>query len=364
MKIAIITFSEYNINYGSCLQAYSLSEYLKKRGHDVKFIKYREFNDLYEGLPYSKVFLIKFKTLIYKIAEYPQKKLRRKIEKEFQIFREQKLPHTRLYTSDEELCNELEEFDCYICGSDQIWNVECLGGIRKPYFLNFAPDVKMKIAYAPSLGEYELEKKDYDILKAMLDRFDKISVREAGSIENVQYFTSKKVEWILDPVFLNNKEFWEEFSGKEPIIKGDYGVSYFVTHTELGKNVIQKMRDKYGMPVYNLSLNTLKVLGTSNKHIAKSPQEFVNLIRNAKFVVGTSFHLLAFATILGIPSIVIKNGNNQNRLESILRLINMEENLISNMEELERILDTLFRKKIDYEKLEEKIEKSKQFLQI
>ena len=45
MRIAIITFSDFNTNYGSMLQAFSLKLYLERRGHKVVFIRYREFND-------------------------------------------------------------------------------------------------------------------------------------------------------------------------------------------------------------------------------------------------------------------------------------------------------------------------------
>ena len=44
MRIAIITFSDFNTNYGSMLQAFSLKLYLERRGHKVVFIRYREFN--------------------------------------------------------------------------------------------------------------------------------------------------------------------------------------------------------------------------------------------------------------------------------------------------------------------------------
>ena len=44
-NIAIITFSDFNTNYGSMLQALSLKIYLEGFGHRVVFIKYREFNE-------------------------------------------------------------------------------------------------------------------------------------------------------------------------------------------------------------------------------------------------------------------------------------------------------------------------------
>lgn len=67
MKIAIITFSDFNTNYGSMLQSFSLGHYLKKQGHDVVWIKYREFTDDSENRIALKSYIKKnsFKTICH-----------------------------------------------------------------------------------------------------------------------------------------------------------------------------------------------------------------------------------------------------------------------------------------------------------
>ena len=47
MKIAIITFSDFNTNYGSILQAFALKCFLQTYGHEVVFIRYREYNKIH-----------------------------------------------------------------------------------------------------------------------------------------------------------------------------------------------------------------------------------------------------------------------------------------------------------------------------
>lgn len=364
MKIAIITFSEFNTNYGSCLQAYSLSEYLKKQGHTVRFIKYREYHDSNKNLKFNERLKNNLKIMLFKITDMRYKKISKDIETQFKIFKDMYLPHTRLYTSDEELKNNLEVYDCYICGSDQIWNLKCLGGLRRPYFLSFVPTGKLKIAYAASLGEYLFDKEVKEEVKSLLSDFEKISVRESSSVENVENILGRKIEWMVDPVFLNEREFWDAFSGDKPIIPYGYGACYFVTHSFLSNEVVSKLKYKYKVPIYNLSLNNIKTVGTSNKYIARNPKEFLNLIKNAKFVVGTSFHLMAFSIIFDIPCIIIGKPENEARVKNLLKIVGREDNFVTNIEELEQAIDTLFERKVIYKSLQKKIEEAKQFLKL
>ena len=58
-----------------------------------------------------------------------------------------------LYNDDLTVLNN--EFNVFIAGSDQIWNLNCTNGVCGPYFLDFVSG-KRKIAYAPSMGDYLL----------------------------------------------------------------------------------------------------------------------------------------------------------------------------------------------------------------
>ena len=61
-------------------------------------------------------------------------------------------------------------YDCFICGSDQIWNLNCTNGVCGPYFLDFVSG-KRKIAYAPSMGDYLLLDNDREKMRKALRNF-------------------------------------------------------------------------------------------------------------------------------------------------------------------------------------------------
>ena len=141
MKVAIITWITYN-NYGTLLQAYALQNYLKEIGIENEIIsdKYiinpnikNNDDSLKEKL--SK----KIVRRIYKYLFHPvklittmeivltEKKLKRKL---FAYHKSQELQNNFrqnnlkiLYGYDEDSLEELNSlYDCFICGSDQIWS--------------------------------------------------------------------------------------------------------------------------------------------------------------------------------------------------------------------------------------------------
>ena len=269
--------------------------------------------------------------------------------------------YTSLFTSNEEMKDGLEEFDCYICGSDQIWNLSCLGGLRTPYFLEFAPDEKIKIAYAASMGEYRFNDEEREKIAVLLNRLNAISLREKENIADVQMLTNIKVQSVVDPVFLLNEGEWSK-SVSKPLVKGEYGVCYFVRHSKFGEKIVSILKKRYGITIYNLSDNLNYISGTSNRYISAGPLEFVNLIKNAKFTVGTSFHLVAFSIIFDTPFLAVGLKSNRSRICNLLKLVDMENNYVTEDTDVDWLLSSFLTCKRKNQGLDKQIEFSKEFL--
>lgn len=362
MKIAIITFSDFNTNYGSMLQAFSLKKYLESIGNDVEFIRYREFNtDLNEGVPLSIRVKNGIKKELLQIYAWLKKRDIKKTEYNFDQFVDNYLPHTELLTSSEEMKCKLKKYDCYICGSDQIWNLSCLGGLRKPYFFDFAPEDALKFSYAASTGGYIIAKEYKAEVSALLKRLDYISVREKESIEQIHKLAEKRVVDVVDPVFLTSEDAWGTII---PSIdtNGEYGVCYFVRRSKLGKRLVKEALKYYKVPIYNLSDNMIYVNGTSTKYISSGPLEFASLIKNAKFVIGSSFHLAAFATIFNTPVLIAGMDSNRSRVCDLFSMVDNVNNYITEDAQIEECIKRLTDQRIIKTKLDEKIAFSKEYL--
>lgn len=358
MRIAIITFSDMNTNFGSILQSYALSEYLKKCGHEVSFIRYREFS------PSPSVgFSQKVKQIIKKGVRFFLSQILERRKENFRCFIEDNLNHTRLYTSEEDLEQNLETYDVYICGSDQIWNFPVLGGLRKPYLLAFAPDDKIKIAYAPSIGEYKLDDELFDEIKKLASRLNGLSCREINGANLLSSKLQKTVKHVVDPVFLLSAQEWKDNMDTHINLPPRYGLCYFVRRNPLGNKMVKELKKKHKIPILNVSDNLILINGTNNSYMSISPSQFVRLVEGAEFCVGTSFHLAAFSTIFEKPCFIASSAHNQDRLRSLFGLVDYNHHLLSNDEDMKRMIGKADLSAISHtEELLQLIQESKDYL--
>ena len=82
---------------------------------------------------------------------------------------------------------------------------------------------------------------------------------------------------------------------------------------------------------------------------------------NANYIVTNSFHGIAFSLRFRKQFIPLKRGKYNNRIESILRLVNLEDRLLMHE-------NNIYNSEIDYERNVDQIigkmeEQSKQYLQ-
>ena len=108
-----------------------------------------------------------------------------------------------------------------VCGSDQIWNLDCTLGPVPPFFLSFASDGTKKIAYAPSLSHAKFEEKNFTLedkkhVSEWLNRFDALSVRELSVAGQFQQLTNKHIVETLDPTLLLNLEDYRHIQAPQP----------------------------------------------------------------------------------------------------------------------------------------------------
>ena len=353
MNIAIITFSDFNTNYGSILQALALKTFLESEGHKVTFIKYREFHSIKASGIYSKI-----RSACIKIYYWFYRKEKEQRALNFQTFIDENLEHTRLYTSEEDLKNHLETFDVYICGSDQIWNIESLGGLRKPYFLTFTPKGKKKVAYAPSMGDYQPSDDVANEIRTLLESFDGISTREQDSAIFISKLLGTNIQTVVDPTLLLSKEEWLTAAGRQETPKEEYAVCYFVRRHPLADKIVEHFKKLYKIPIYNLSDNLIHVKGAKDDFITCPPDMFVNLVANAKFCIGASFHLAAFSTIFDKHCYIITTGHNNSRVSELFSLVERRDHMTDgnfcNLPDLATC--------IDYTRYNSSVEQSKEFL--
>ena len=204
-KVGIITFHA-AYNYGSMLQAYALQQVILSMGYDCEIINFRSPAQKRQYKPIFVVGSFYGRCVRFIIqAAYVWGILKKQRLFEQFLNSELKLSYNE-YGTLEDLENAGFNYDYYISGSDQIWNVYC-NDFNYAYFLPFVKSGK-RIAYAPSMGA-QLSIKTYKDRKKVIDllnQYDAISVREAVGSRYIGEITKMPTASVLDPTLLLNPQ--------------------------------------------------------------------------------------------------------------------------------------------------------------
>ena len=339
--VGIITFHASH-NYGSMLQAYALQQAVMNMGYSCEIINFRteRQREFYKPL-FQKGNL--FEKVKRSILYLPYLRSLAKRQDLFETFLKSELKlSSKEYTSEEELNAANLKYDYLISGGDQIWNPYCFD-FDQAYFLSFAKTGK-RIAYAPSIGPSPLailpgETMGY--MKSQLMTYDHISVREPESGKKIKELLGKSVKVVLDPTFLIESDFWNQKAGDEPLIKGKYIYVYSPSpHAEVFRYA-QQLSKHFNCPIiisqlFNSTKDNFKARSYPIKYfLTAGPNEFLNLCKYATCIIGSSFHLIAFAILLRKPFFTI-GGTTDSRISNILKIagltsrnLNSDANLVN-----------------------------------
>lgn len=331
-KIGIITFHNAH-NYGACLQAYALQQYLKSMGNDVKIINYdSEIKKHYNLIiPAFRKNIVKYiMQLIYNIKYYKARKKRYDV---FQRFISEYLEFSdQHYKTEKQLKKYFPLYDYYICGSDQIWNIDLVGKLSDIFTLNFGCSNIKKISYAASIGKTEFTLNEKMLYQKKLSHLDQISVREPEAQLLLEKILERNISLVVDPVFLLGKSEWIKFAKDSIPIKKKYILVYSVIKN---KNLIQIVNYISNVTGYGVITFENEEFENKIKNVnSASPVEFVQLIQRAEIIVSNSFHALAFALIFQKKFWIIPHNQTNSRINNLLDLTNNKDRLIQNLEEI------------------------------
>ena len=324
MKIKTITCHDV-YNHGASLQAYALQTYLESLGHSVEIIDYKPDYLSRHYLLWAVDNPIYDKPIVkqmYLMAKLPGriKALRRK--KVFDDFTRKYLKLTGMrYQSCEELKDNLPKADVYIAGSDQIWNTLFQNGRDAAFYLDFVPQTAKRIAYAASFATDDVIEEYKPFVRRMLQNLDVISIRERSSLPLLASLGREDGVAVCDPVFLLSKGQWNEIVSHTHE-KERYLLVYDTEHSAKIQEIAQQIAKEKNLKIYNISGFRL---GYVDKDMwASSPLDFVQLIRDADYVVSNSFHATAFSLIYERDFCVVNRSEGINeRMKSLLMSYNI-----------------------------------------
>lgn len=334
MRIATLTWYSGN-NYGSTMQAYALQETLTRLGHETEILSYSPTK--------SENWKLKFlnhsvkATVDYKINELYVKLRSGSAEAGcsnmhlFDDFRAQQMRFSRPCSTKAEMAEIGREYDAYICGSDQIWSPFYFDPV---YALSFVDEPWKKIAYAPSFGVNSIPERSKARMGRWLKSINCISVREKNGEHIVETIAGRTATTVVDPTLLLGKADWEKLA-RGPQYTKPYIACYFLRKNEGYHTFVQNIAQKLNCEIRLIPM----VMGDYEREYAikepVGPQQWLDLLKNAAYVVTDSFHCTLFSIIFqknfstfrAFSDVDVRSQNS--RIDSLLKMTDMQDRIVS-----------------------------------
>lgn len=343
-KVGILSLYRGSYNYGGVLQAYALTRAVEQYGFDAEQILYRKE----KSTSYRIRALMKKSPghLLLRLGQSAQTKLCDRIcrvdrslalrKKAFQAFKEAHIRDSGTVYTQYTIPQTLNRYDCFISGSDQVWNSNV---VDDAYFLNFVPDGTRKFSYAASIAG-PIPKAQYPQYRHAMVHLDAVSVREDNAVAQLRDIADEHVEWVLDPVLLLSRQEWESVAAGETPEK-PYLLCYFLGNDRAYRDLATQYARKNGLQIVTLPY-TGNVHSIQDHHFGDEqlydvgPDRFLALIRNANCVLTDSFHAVAFCHIFQKNFWALRRTaqhSSEGRVESLLRHSGLQTRYITHCKE-------------------------------
>lgn len=332
MKVSIITIID-NTNYGTYLQALATGMAIRNLGHEAEIVYYTRKSMTPKGrskaILEDRGLLRWFNRCVLKSS----KKTRELRDKDISFLKKY-MPMTREYVGYEELEANPPKADVYLTGSDQVWNSFYNRGVDKSFYVDYAPEGARRISYAASIGMPEFPLDEVDEVKSLLSKYYAITVREIGAKE---IFAKIGIESqvVLDPTLLLDKAEWTKVAEQYPFEESEpylltYSVEYGKEDSYI-KHYATRIAEARGLKLYHITYGDVPRDNYYDKVFSyATPDQFLNLMLHASFVVVSSFHGTAFSINFNKPFITVSPKKFNSRVQSLLKITGLESRVVTD----------------------------------
>ncbi len=296
-------------NYGSKLQALATVKTLEELGQDYEIIEYNK-----RTLGFILKYLPRFLNFCFLNDRYDQFQRNIEYKRHPEILKQINIRQHAFWSFDEPFKNHLSKryksysalkkecgknYDGVLTCSDQLWSPAALGSGF--YNLMFAPDDMLKVSWASSFGVSKIPWYQVGRTKKYLKRIEHISMRENQGAKIVKELIDRDVPVLMDPVFIFDRDKWNELIPPKQPKFDNYIFCYFLGSNPEHRKIANELAEKTGLKI--VTLRHLDRYNAQDENFGDyapydvTPQDFLNILRNAEYICTDSFHGTAFSVI-------------------------------------------------------------------
>lgn len=222
-------------------------------------------------------------------------------------------------------CHLLMTTDCFISGSDQIWNTYV--DWNPVMYLTFAKGRK-RIAYGPSIGTSDVNPLRASKMRQWLEKYAHIGVRELTAKKALGDLLGRQdIEQVVDPTLLITKDEWLAIVQADELkVETPYLLCYLLGRNEAYDNAVCHIAEILKLSriviVPSLERPDFSIPGAVIVDDA-NPFEFVSLLAKAAWVCTDSFHGTAFSINLQKQFVLFRRFSDQDKASQNSRLYDM-----------------------------------------
>lgn len=324
MKVGILTFPN-SKSYGAVLQMLALYQTCRDLGYDTQIINYhnawmKQEKHLEKNRGQNNM-AVRTRRQLTNLLHLTMKTGFTRFEKQMN-----KVPK-KAFSDKGQLREIAGNYGAVICGSDQVWNPD-ITNFDLSYFLDFCGSKTARISYAPSFGVESLPDAFAEKVRAELEKFQNISVREDSGGRIIRDLTGQDATLVIDPTLLLDEQQWQTYEQVHPQAKGEYILYYTVRSSRTLWRHCLELAKKTNLKILRIGSNVISKQFKKNENADfvcdVSPAQWLYLVHNARYVVTNSFHGTAFSVNYRKDFYVEFSSLTNSRLSNIIRLLSLD----------------------------------------
>lgn len=291
MRVGILTLALAS-NYGAMMQAYALQEIIRQLGHDPEIIRLSMYRTCGAAFRHSMHMAIQSRHLLSCFRALVG----------YAAFRHRYYNGSPLCRGRDDLRDAAKHYDMVVVGSDQVWNTTWCATMWDglPHFVDFAEGLPLRrISYAACVGDPNVTTASHIYAPPLLEKFEKLSVRNEYSKRVVQAWTGRTdIAVVADPTLLS------DYAGIRHKLPAGVPPSYILAYTfgskadAIGESALRKAQSNLNLPVVAVcatGFSPYEIRGADVYLRAATPAQWLSLFRSASYVVTNSFHGMLFS---------------------------------------------------------------------